>query len=543
MNKKNNSPLHHEHKTHWVVFLFVSIIVTFFLSYQINKYSEDTGSGFDKLFRMVKAQTTATLSLSPTSTSIGVNQNFNVNINLATGGNTIDGVDIYSLRFNPAILQVVDSNVSFGGVQIAPGSLMNNTVINTVNNSAGTIQFSQSTPGGTSYSEAGGVLATITFRGIASGMSSVDFDFTLGNTNDTNVAYQGVDKLGSVVGGNYTVDGIAPTVSITSPANNSSVSGTVNVNATANDANGVVGVQFRLDGNPLMAEDTSAPYSISWNTTQATNTNHVLTAVARDAAGNLTTSAAVNVTVNNISFDYSLSNGGARTVSQGSSVTNSITATLGSGTSTAVSFSASGLPTGVTPSFSPTSCNPTCSTTLTLNASASAAVGTSTVTVTGNGGGVNKTTSFSLTVNTATFQRTITISALEAKPSKIVSGTLEFLNSSKNLVKSYNFTTNSAGNATITFDIAQQSGFLKIKVAPFLTRVIAVDLSSNTAYVFPMLLIGDINQDNIINSVDYSVLNINWFTSNSSADLNSDGLVNSIDFSFMNKHWLVNGEI
>jgi hypothetical protein len=61
----------------------------------------------------------------------------------------------------------------------------------------------------------------------------------------------------------------------------------------------VAGVQFLLDGAPLGPEDTAPPYSISWNTTGATNGAHTLSARARDAAGNLTTSAAVTVTVSN----------------------------------------------------------------------------------------------------------------------------------------------------------------------------------------------------------------------------------------------------
>ena len=60
-----------------------------------------------------------------------------------------------------------------------------------------------------------------------------------------------------------------------------------------------MGVQFKLDGANLGAEDTAAPYSVSWNTTTATNGSHALTAVARDAAGNTTTSAAVTMTVAN----------------------------------------------------------------------------------------------------------------------------------------------------------------------------------------------------------------------------------------------------
>src|SRR5207247_2267053 len=69
--------------------------------------------------------------------------------------------------------------------------------------------------------------------------------------------------------------------------------------AEAFDNVGVVGVQFKLDSANLGVEDTSAPFSLSWNTTLASNGPHSLTAVARDAAGHTTTSAAVSVTVDN----------------------------------------------------------------------------------------------------------------------------------------------------------------------------------------------------------------------------------------------------
>ncbi len=80
-------------------------------------------------------------------------------------------------------------------------------------------------------------------------------------------------------------DTTPPTVSLTAPPAGP-VSGTVNVAATASDNVGVSGVQFRLDGAAIGAEDTSAPYSVSWDTTAATAGTHTLTAVARDAAGN-----------------------------------------------------------------------------------------------------------------------------------------------------------------------------------------------------------------------------------------------------------------
>ena len=58
-------------------------------------------------------------------------------------------------------------------------------------------------------------------------------------------------------------------------------------------------MQFRLNGVNLGAEDTAAPYSITWDTTTFANGPYTITAVARDAAGNSTTSAGVAVTLNN----------------------------------------------------------------------------------------------------------------------------------------------------------------------------------------------------------------------------------------------------
>jgi hypothetical protein len=91
-------------------------------------------------------------------------------------------------------------------------------------------------------------------------------------------------------------DTTPPTVSISAPTGGPQT-GQVAVSATAADNVGVVGVQFKLDGVNIGGEDTSAPYSISWNTATATKGRHTLTAVARDAAGNVTTSAAVTVRV------------------------------------------------------------------------------------------------------------------------------------------------------------------------------------------------------------------------------------------------------
>jgi hypothetical protein len=90
-------------------------------------------------------------------------------------------------------------------------------------------------------------------------------------------------------------DLVPPTVSVTAPAGGTSVSGVVTVTANANDNTGIYGVQFKLDGALLGGEDPVAPYSTDWDTATATSGTHTLTAVARDAAGNETTSVTVTV--------------------------------------------------------------------------------------------------------------------------------------------------------------------------------------------------------------------------------------------------------
>ncbi len=94
-------------------------------------------------------------------------------------------------------------------------------------------------------------------------------------------------------------DTAAPTVAISNPASGSTLSGTNTVSANASDNVEVRGVQFKLDGSDLGGEDIQAPHSASWDTTSVADGNHTLTAVARDAAGNTTTSEPISVTVDN----------------------------------------------------------------------------------------------------------------------------------------------------------------------------------------------------------------------------------------------------
>ncbi len=94
-------------------------------------------------------------------------------------------------------------------------------------------------------------------------------------------------------------DTMPPTISITSPAANATLSGTVSLTATATDDVAVASVQFKVDNGNTGAAITAAPYSYALNTTTFSNGNHTLTAVATDTSGNTATSTGVLVNVNN----------------------------------------------------------------------------------------------------------------------------------------------------------------------------------------------------------------------------------------------------
>lgn len=85
-----------------------------------------------------------------------------------------------------------------------------------------------------------------------------------------------------------TVDVSSPTVTFRSPAAGQGIPhGVVYTAVNAADDTGVAGVRFYLDGQPLGAEITVAPYSQTFPTSPFADGSHTLRAAARDAAGNV----------------------------------------------------------------------------------------------------------------------------------------------------------------------------------------------------------------------------------------------------------------
>ena len=101
------------------------------------------------------------------------------------------------------------------------------------------------------------------------------------------------------------IDLAPPIVSLWSPglSGSSTLTGTVNLVATAADDQALVGVQFQLNGQPIGAEVSTdgppAKYTLGWDSHAGANGTYTLTATARDAAGHTTTSAGVTVTISN----------------------------------------------------------------------------------------------------------------------------------------------------------------------------------------------------------------------------------------------------
>jgi hypothetical protein len=139
-------------------------------------------------------------------------------------------------------------------------------------------------------------------------------------------------------------------------------------------------------------------------TASSTATTGTFNTTVSATGGGITHTTVIPVTVNAAtSPNFTLSaSPTSLSVAAGSSGTSTISTTVSGGFNSVVSLSASGLPSGVTAAFNPTSIAApgSGSSTLTFTASSTAAAGTSTITINASGGGVSHNTTISLTITT-----------------------------------------------------------------------------------------------------------------------------------------------
>jgi uncharacterized membrane protein len=180
--------------------------------------------------------------------------------------------------------------------------------------------------------------------------------------------------------------------------------------ASVSPLNGYTGsVSVRASGLPSGASANTCTVSggsgsctLTITTSSSTAAGaYTVTITGTDSSGSPAHSVNVTLTVNAPNFSLSASPA-SQTVTVGGSTTYTVSASPVNGFNSAVSLSASGLPSGATASFNPTSISGgSGSSTLSVSTTGSATTGTVTVTITGTGGGLTHTATVSLTVNPA----------------------------------------------------------------------------------------------------------------------------------------------
>jgi hypothetical protein len=116
--------------------------------------------------------------------------------------------------------------------------------------------------------------------------------------------------------------------------------------------------------------------------------------------GSTSHSATINLTVV-VPNDFSIAAPASKTVQAGTSGTVAVTSTVLNGTPGSITYSASGLPAGATPTFTPASAAAGLGSSLSIATTAATVPGTYAVTISGNDGTYTRTASISLVVTTA----------------------------------------------------------------------------------------------------------------------------------------------
>jgi endoglucanase len=204
---------------------------------------------------------------------------------------------------------------------------------------------------------------------------------------------------GARIFGNEPGGGVVDQTPPTTPAN-LRVTGTTTTTASlawdaSTDDVGVTGYQVSR-GATIAGNVTGLTFT---DTGLTANTTYSYTVRALDASGKQSAaSAAVNATTAQVTQDYTVAaSPGSLSLARGGTASTTIAISRTNFTG-AVSFTASGLPSGVTVAFNPSTATTGNSVTATFTASGTATLGGATVTLNGTSGSVTRSTPVSLTV-------------------------------------------------------------------------------------------------------------------------------------------------
>ncbi len=157
---------------HW--FLIVGFVIFGLTACEISR-SGDVVSDIAPLAPPASAQANATLRIEPASQPLDAGGVTTAEI-WVTDVTNLAAVDL-ELRFDPAILNVVDADPGKDGIQIQPGNFLTADFVvkNEANNDSGIVHYTITQVAPTSPVNGGGLLALITFNAMAPGNSPISF--------------------------------------------------------------------------------------------------------------------------------------------------------------------------------------------------------------------------------------------------------------------------------------------------------------------------------------------------------------------------------
>lgn len=476
------------------------------------------------LFKALAAPAAPTVYLSPDTRTLAPNTTFTVDVREDSGGSSVNAVQA-NLSYPATLVDFVSINTSNSAFTTEAESSGGSGVVKIGRGIIGSLTGDQ-------------LVATVTFKTKTTG-GAANITFSSGTALVSSSTNQNLLSSLSVTGpGTYTIDTVAPTVSVTAPTNGSTVSkgSTVSVSASASDAGGVSNVQFLIDGT-VVSTDSSSPYSYSWNTSSVSLGSHTIQAKATDASGNVGTSSTVTVTVaDQTPPTVSLTAPSAGSLLKGSvNVTaNASDNTGGTGVSKVEFYVDGTLKATDTASPYTYSWDTTTATNATHSLTAKAYDGASPV---------NSTTStaVSVTVDNAAptapgnFQQTgNTTNSISLSWSA---------STDNNSVTGYRLTRNGTTIANLSASTLTYNDTSLASGTSYTYTVAALDAAGNVSSASTVsastktALPGDINGDNKVDLTDLTIMISNWNTTSSSSDFNADGTVNIFDLSILLSHW------
>lgn len=471
---------------------------------------------------------------------------FPINIMLDTRGNAIDGADII-MTYNRSLVKVIDANSSVAGVQIMPGTLMASTRANIVN-TYGSIEFSQTTSANASFSGSG-VLATINVQALAPGTANFTFTFIKGRTTDTNISFGGADLLGEVVNSVFQIveNNMPPVVSSVEPSGVVALPRSLTVKAVTNEAGTcrysiTPGVDYALMNKYFGSADGIEHTLSLYSGFQAGQNNFYVR--CRDRAGNMMAYDAV------ISFTL-VADDAAPVITQPSPsgvlfMPKNITISVVPQDQSGVASCKFSLTPNIEYTMKPRTLYASSGIFSSFLYSNDFHTGQNNfyVRCKDKAGNVNVSDaiiSFSVVaapIFTISVEGDSNASAhmfMLSFSSPNSTAVIASVNAWADRYGKISFIPNNAHISPGNYDV-------RIKSDRFIARKLAnMYVGGGAVISVPPLLAGDLNNDGVVNSLDWSIMDTQWSRMFSSADINKDGKVNTLDWGYIRKNWLQAG--